>query len=311
MIRSLGSRRRTEGASRRLRARSRAARALQARGAGARVTQSSPHRLHLRLRGIAGRAVRWCSSWSTGRRWRTVLSHGALPLDEAWPIARQIAEALEAAHDHGIIHRDLKPANVKVRADGTVKVLDFGLAKALRSDRRSVRCVAVANADQSGGDTHRRDHGHRRLHESRAGARQSRRQTRRRVGVRLRRCTRCWRAARAFAGDDISETIARVIEREPDWSALAKTAPRSVVRVVRRCLQKDPQNRLRDIGDARLELRDALAARPACGGSGVHRPLVAVGSSRWRAVLAAGLVLGVLGTRWLSRDTSRCAVAVD
>jgi serine/threonine protein kinase len=58
------------------------------------------------------------------------LVHGALPLDEAWPIARQISEALEAAHDHGIVHRDLKPANIKVRADGTVKVLDFGLAKA-------------------------------------------------------------------------------------------------------------------------------------------------------------------------------------
>ena len=64
---------------------------------------------------------------------------------------------------------------------------------------------------------------------------------------------------RAFAGDDISETMARVIEREPDWNALAAVAPRSVVRVVRRCLQKDPQNRIRDLGDVRLELRDAVA----------------------------------------------------
>ena len=70
------------------------------------------------------------------------LVHGPLPLDEAWPIARQIAEALEAAHDHGIIHRDLKPANIKVRADGTVKVLDFGLAKAFDP---TARCVADAS----------------------------------------------------------------------------------------------------------------------------------------------------------------------
>src|SRR4029450_2709079 len=104
---------------------------------------------------------------------------------------------------------------------------------------------------------------------------------------------------RAFAGDDVSETIARVIEREPDWNALAKVAPRSVVRVVPRCIQNDPQNRFRDLGDVRLELRDALwatekeAAAPDAIPIG-RRGLVAL----IVAMLAAGLVLGVLCARW-------------
>ena len=79
------------------------------------------------------RHTRSCWSWSKGRRWPSGSRAAVSPLDDALPIARQIAEALEAAHERGIVHRDLKPANVKVRADGTVKVLDFGLAKALES----------------------------------------------------------------------------------------------------------------------------------------------------------------------------------
>ena len=73
------------------------------------------------------------------------IAHGPIPIDEALPIAKQIAEALEAAHEQGIVHRDLKPANIKVRPDGTVKVLDFGLAKAMRADDGHNRCVAVAD----------------------------------------------------------------------------------------------------------------------------------------------------------------------
>ena len=93
--------------------------------------------------------VRSSWNWSRVRRSRIASRNGPIPLDEALPIAKQIAEALEAAHEHGIIHRDLKPANIKVRPDGAVKVLDFGLAKALDPEAGAVAgCVAVADASR-------------------------------------------------------------------------------------------------------------------------------------------------------------------
>ena len=104
------------------------------------------------------------------------IARGAIPLDEALPIAKQIAEALEAAHEQGIIHRDLKPANIKVRPDGTVKVLDFGLAKAMESPgAMSPSASQVADDHDARDDAGRDDPRHGRLHESRAGAGQDRR----------------------------------------------------------------------------------------------------------------------------------------
>ena len=112
------------------------------------------------------------------------IARGAIPLDEALPIAKQIAEALEAAHEQGIIHRDLKPANIKVRADGTVKVLDFGLAKAMELSRGFAdECVDVADDHDARDDAGRDDSRHGGVHESGTGAREDRRQTRRHLGI--------------------------------------------------------------------------------------------------------------------------------
>ena len=227
------------------------------------------------------------------------LVEGALPLDEAWPIARQIAEALEAAHDHGIIHRDLKPANVKVRADGTVKVLDFGLAKVFdptttaseSSQSPTLTSPAATRIGIIMG----------------TAAYMSPEQARGKV---VDRRADVWAfgcvvyemlvGRRAFGGDDISETIARVIEREPDWNAMMAVAPRSVVRVVQRCLQKDPQNRLRDLGDVRLELRDAVAEAGQAPVAAQSFALGRRGIIALAAMLTVGVALGVVGARWVS-----------
>jgi serine/threonine-protein kinase len=205
------------------------------------------------------------------------LRSGPIPLEESLAIAKQIAEALEAAHEKGIIHRDLKPANVKVTPDGKVKVLDFGLAKAL------VESSAVA--DLSASPT---------ISEivSRTGvilgtaAYMSPEQAR---GKPLDKRTDIWSfgcllyevltGKIGFRGDTVSDTIAQILEREPDWQALPENTPPAVRRLLRRCLQKDPQRRLRDIADARLEIEETLAA-PASGTLEVA-PAAAVSQPAW------------------------------
>jgi serine/threonine protein kinase len=226
------------------------------------------------------------------------LVRGPLPLEEAWSIARQITEALEAAHEHGIVHRDLKPANIKLRADGAAKVLDFGLAKALDP-------VATASGNSQSPTLTSPA-------ETRVGlimgtaAYMSPEQVRgrtvdKRADVWAFGCVlyEMLTGRRPFEGDDVSETMARVIEREPDWSVLSRVAPSSVVQVVQRCLQKDPGNRLHDIADARLELRDALAA---VGERGITVPVRLLGTRSivpMISILTAGLLLGAIGARWL------------
>jgi serine/threonine-protein kinase len=225
--------------------------------------------------------------------------HGQLPLDEALAIAFQIGEALDTAHAQGIVHRDLKPSNIKVRDDGTVKVLDFGLAKAFAPSARltpdsSQSPTLISPAATTMGVI------------MGTAAYMSPEQAR---GRAVDKRADVWAfgcvvyemlvGTRAFDGEDVSETIARVIEREPDWSALAAVAPPSVVRVVRRCLQKDPKRRLRDVADAVLELHDAIDTPSSPNPAADRSPARSQSTLVLTAAVAAALAIGVLGGFWL------------
>ena len=186
------------------------------------------------------------------------VSAGPLNCNEVLAIGGQVAEALEAAHQKGVIHRDLKPANVKVTPEGRVKVLDFGLAKALAGDTDldlSHAPTLTAMATQEG-----RILG--------TPAYMSPEQAR---GKLVDKRTDVWAfgcllyelltARRAFPGETLPDTIVAVLEKEPSWQALPPTVPVQIRELLRRCLQKDPQRRLRDLGDARIEIAEVLAPR--------------------------------------------------
>ena len=187
------------------------------------------------------------------------IAGSAIPIDEALPIARQIAEALEAAHEQGIVHRDLKPANIKLRADGTVKVLDFGLARpattggtgadALNSPTFTSPAALTMGGMILGTAAYMAP-------EQARGKTVDKRADIWAFGLVLYEML----AGRtAFAGDTISDVLAAVLTREPDWTALPATTPASIKRLLARCLEKDPKRRLRDIGDARLEIEETIA----------------------------------------------------
>ncbi len=187
------------------------------------------------------------------------LASGAMEIEEALGASRQLAEALEAAHEKGILHRDLKPANIKLTPEGKVKVLDFGLAKAFDAD-------PGAAGDPSHSPTLT-------AAATRAGtilgtaAYMSPEQAR---GRTLDKRSDVWAfgcvlyellsGRRAFGGESISDTLAAVLKTEPDWNALPAATPACIRTLLRRSLEKDPARRLRDIGDGRMEIEEALAA---------------------------------------------------
>ena len=223
------------------------------------------------------------------------IERGPIPIDDTLAIARQIAEALEAAHDQGIIHRDLKPANIKVRADGTVKVLDFGLAKlgsagavsTIGSDNVLNSPTITSPAAMTAGGMILGTAAYMAPEQAR-GKPVDKRADIWAFGVVLYEMLA---GSRLFKGSEVSDVLAAVLRDEPDWSALPRATPASVVRVLRRCLERDLRRRLRDIGDALADLSEASSPVPATIGVASRRRSQIV-----TALLAAAAAAVVAGT---------------
>jgi hypothetical protein len=245
------------------------------------------------------------------------IAEGAIPIDEALTIAKQIADALAAAHEQGVIHRDLKPANIKLKADGAVKVLDFGLAKAIDP--------AAATS---------KEHFHTALQSPTittpamtqigvllgTAAYMSPEQAK---GRPVDKRSDVWAfgcvlyemltGQRAFAEDDVSETIAAVLKSEPDWTRLPSDVPRAIRTLIHRCLVKDQRHRVADIAVAKFvigELSDIGGPRISSS------PVIVAPRSRWRRLLAPAAVAAVTGlivgaASWAMRPASHPPVVAQ
>jgi Tol biopolymer transport system component len=227
---------------------------------------------------------------------------GALPLDEALPIAKQIAEALEAAHEQGIIHRDLKPANVKLRPDGTVKVLDFGLAK-LQSEAAVTSSAALSLSPTITSPAQMTGVGVLLGTAAYMSPEQARgKPADKRSDIWAFGCVlyEMLTGRRPFDGAEVTDIVARVLERTVEWSVLPQHTPPRIRRLLQRCLTKDLRQRLQAIGEARiaLEAPDAIESAPP----GRARSLMLVAAALV-AGIGAGALSGVAYIRSQARPT--------
>ena len=218
------------------------------------------------------------------------LARGPLPVDEALEIARQIADALEAAHERGIVHRDLKPSNVKLTPQGRVKVLDFGLAKAVSGDSSSpdaTHSPTLTAAATQGGVV------------IGTAAYMSPEQAR---GKTVDRRADIWAfgtvlyemlaGRRVFEGETVSDTLAAVLRADVDWSALPPETPASVRRALRRCLDRDLKTRFHDVADVRIAMDEPLETPPTAAAARAPR---AAGSRLWPFLAALAGIVAILG----------------
>jgi len=226
------------------------------------------------------------------------IAKGPIPLDEALPISKQIAEALEAAHEQGIIHRDLKPANIKVREDGTAKVLDFGLAKAMdpvgsRPDVSQSPTITSPAMTQAGVILGTAAY----MSPEQAKGRP----VDKRADIWAFGCVvyEMLTGKRPFDGEDVSDTLAFVLTKDPDWTALPTDTPVAIRRLLHRCLEKGPRQRLDSAASARLDIEDALkpeplaSARSAVGATSVparHRARLSWAIAAATSMIAAAAV---------------------
>jgi eukaryotic-like serine/threonine-protein kinase len=194
------------------------------------------------------------------------IATGPIPIDEALPLLRQIAESLEYAHERGVVHRDLKPANIIITPQGQVKVLDFGLAKAMAPDEASgdisnspTLSLAMTEAGLLLGTA-----------VYMAPEQAKAKPVDRRADIWAFGCVgyEMLTGHKAFDGETISDVLAAILKDEPDWSALPATTPVFLQRLLRRCLQKDVRQRLQAMGDARIAIEEALAGGAGTGLSG-------------------------------------------
>jgi len=222
------------------------------------------------------------------------IERGPMPVDDALEVCRQIAEGLETAHERGVIHRDLKPANVKITPEGKVKILDFGLAKALQGE------PLATDASKSPTLTNQMTQAGVILGTAAymAPEQAKGRSVDRRADIWAFGCIlyECVTAKAVFHSETITETLASVLKNEPDWNSVPKGINRRIKDLMQRCLEKDPRQRLHDIADARIEIDDAIASPPdaedSSYGARHRRPLALV--LTLGAAILGGIFIGAL-----------------